>query len=185
MKIALDAGHGASRGCPSTGASANGLVEDELALDLVKRIGHHLRAAGHTTVYTRPTTQLVTLAARARIARAAACELLISVHCNAGPPAANGVEAFVVEGDLRSRHIALESVRGVVPLGLADRGVKWDSRSAHRRLAVLRGTYRHMPAVLLEVGFLTGSPDAAMLARREFREAVAVAVARAVLIAQD
>ena len=52
MKIALDAGHGASRGHQFTGAHANGLIEDDLALDFVIRIGHLIRLAGHDTLIT-------------------------------------------------------------------------------------------------------------------------------------
>ena len=55
--------------------------------------------------------------------------------------------------------------------------MKWDSRSQHSRLRVLRDTYRHMAAVLLEIGFLTNDHDAALLNDRFFREAVAISVA--------
>lgn len=178
MKVALDAGHGARIGRPHTGACANGLVEDEVAMDLVRRVGHHLRAAGHKTVLTRPDERLVSLAERARIARANRCDLFVSIHCNAGPPAACGVEALVAEGDQRSRKIASVLVETLARRGLRNRGVKWDSQSQHSRLAVLRGTCRHMPAVLLEIGFLTNLCDAGLLKQPRWREETAMALAR-------
>jgi N-acetylmuramoyl-L-alanine amidase len=180
MKVALDAGHGARPGRPHTGAAANNLIEDVIALDLVKRIGHHLRAAGHETIYTRAGETLVPLAQRTRIAKANRCEMFLSIHCNAGPSSAGGVEAFVTEGDEKSLNIAKGLVSKIVKLGLADRGVKWDNHSQHPRLAVLRGTYRQMPAILLEVGFLTNSHDAALLQDARWREQLAISIAIAV-----
>jgi len=179
MKVALDAGHGARPGRPHTGAASNRLIEDELALDLVKRIGHHLRAAGHETVYTRPDARLLGLSERARTARAARCDLFLSIHLNAGPPSAHGVEAFVVKGDHASRRVAELFVSAVSELGMASRGVKWDTQSQHPRLAVLRGTFRSMPAILLEIGFVTNTRDAKLLHDRHWLDRAASAVAQA------
>ena len=176
-RIALDAGHGASRGHPYTGAHGNGLIEDELALDFVTRIGHHLREAGYDTVIIRPDAKLVALATRGKRAIDGHCDLFLSVHANAGPVSAHGVEAFVAEGDSRGRAIAQRLVDAVSKHGLHNRGARWDSQSQCSRLRVLRDTYRHMPAVLLEVGFLTNAHDAGLLADKHFREAVAVEIA--------
>lgn len=181
LKIALDAGHGSLTDKPHTGASANGLVEDEITLDFVRRIGHHLRAAGHKTVITRTDNKLISLTKRAQIARLARCDAFVSIHCNAGPPAANGAEAFIAADDRRSQALAIRLVEVLANQGLRDRGVKADSESQHSRLAVLRGTYRYMPAVLLEVGFLTNTHDADLLKNPEWREETAIALADAVV----
>lgn len=175
-RVALDAGHGASRGLSHTGCAANGLVEDDLALDFVTRIGHHLRLTGYDTVMTRPDGRLVALATRGKRAIDGHCDLFLSIHVNAGPESANGVEAFVADGDTRSRAIAQRLVDAVAKHGLRNRGAKWDSQSHCSRLRVLRDTYRHMPAVLLEIGFLTNPRDAKLLGDRHFREAVAGSV---------
>lgn len=177
MKAALDAGHGAHRGRTFTGARANGLVEDELALDFVRRIGHHLRIAGHQTVYTRPDARLVPLSSRGRTALETGCDVFLSIHCNAGPAQANGVEAFVARTDTRSRALAQALADAVSRCRMNSRGVKWDSQSQHRRLRVLRDTYREMPAVLLELGFLTNADDASLLKDRYFRESVSISIA--------
>ncbi|OFX13637.1 MAG: hypothetical protein A2Z18_07165 [Armatimonadetes bacterium RBG_16_58_9] len=180
MLVALDAGHGASRGRLHTGACANSLVEDILALDFVVRIGHHLRKAGHRTYYTRPDDNLVPLATRGKSAVSRGCDMFLSIHCNAGPAFANGVEAYVVEDDARSHKIAEGLVKAVVQEGIRSRGVKWDSHSRHSRLRVLRDTYRYMPAVLLEIGFLTNDHDAALIKNKSFREAVAISLSRVI-----
>lgn len=172
-RIALDAGHGASRGHAFTGAHASGLVEDDLALDFATRIGHHLRLAGYETVITRPDARLVALGTRGKRAIDGHCDLFISVHINAGPAKARGAEAYVAEGDERSRRIAERLLSAIHKRGLHNRGVKWDSQSHYSKLKVLRATYRHMPAVLLEIGFVTNSGDAELLANKYWREAVA------------
>lgn len=179
MKIALDAGHGARGKSTHTGAAANDLVEDEIALDIVKRIGHHIRLAGHETLLTRSDEKMTALSARGKAAVAANCDLFLSVHCNAGAASAQGVEAFVAEGDTRSAGVANTLVGCVTAKGMANRGVKWDSQSQHSSLRVLRDTYRHMPAVLIEVGFLTNARDAMQLKDKFFREAVSIAIAKA------
>jgi len=180
-RVALDAGHGASRGRPFTGAHGNGLIEDDLALDFVTRIGHHLRAAGYDTVIIRPDAKLVTLATRGKRAVQSHCDLFLSIHLNAGPSEASGVEAYVAKGDTRSRALAERAVEAISAHGLRNRGVRWDSQSQYSSLRVLRDTYRHMPAVLLEIGFVTNKHDARLLGDKHFREAVAEEIATALL----
>ncbi len=181
QRIALDAGHGASRGLAHTGCAANGLVEDDLAFDFVTRIGHHVRLIGCDTVITRPDASLVALATRGNRAVDARCDLFVSIHLNAGAASASGVEAFVVEDDERSRAIAKRFVAAIAKHGLHNRGAKWDSQSQYSRLAVLRDTCRHMPAVLLEIGFLTNQHDAKLLADKHFREVIAVEIAEGII----
>lgn len=173
MKAALDAGHGSN-----TGAQANGLIEDEVALDMVARIGHHLRAAGRKTVLTRPGTELVGINERAKKAVAENADVFLSIHCNAGPPAAEGCEAFIAAPDNRSVGLAMRILGAAIHgSGMHSRGVKPDNQSQHSSLGVLRGTYKKMPAVLLELGFLTNKADAKLLKDPFVREAVAKEIA--------
>jgi len=181
VKVALDAGHGALLGHARTGAVGNGLVEDDVNPDMCIRIGHYLRKLGAQTLYTRPGVGLVAIPIRARIARNAGCDMLLSIHCNAGPPSAHGAEVLVVEKDTRSSRVAEKILQALIACGIASRGVKWDSQSAHRRLGILRGTYVRMPAALLELGFLTNKADAELLKDRHFRDKAARAIAAAIV----
>ena len=131
MKICLDAGHGGY-----TGARANGLIEDTLALDFVKRVGHHLRAAGVQTVVTRNIDTFVTLDYRASLAVREKCDLFVSFHHNAGPTLAHGCEIFVAAGDNRSKAKAKTVLDRICAGGaMKSRGVKWDNRSQHSRFS--------------------------------------------------
>jgi N-acetylmuramoyl-L-alanine amidase len=177
MRVALDAGHGEKHRL-SSGASGYGLIEDTLALDFVTRIGHHLRVAGHATVLTRPDPRSVELKQRGKAARQAHCDLFLSIHLNASLTCeAHGCEALVVEGDEASKRIAEPLLAVLVANGMHSRGVKCDNQGQHKSLRVLRDTYRSMPAVLLEMGFLTNAGDVERLANKFWREKVSSQIA--------
>jgi N-acetylmuramoyl-L-alanine amidase len=180
VKVSLDAGHGTTLGHTHTGAAGNGLVEDDVNRDMSIRVGHHLLKLGAQTVFTRPGAGIVAIPVRAKIARVAKCDLLLSLHCNAGPASAHGAEAFVVENDSRSLRVAERILHKLTTCGISNRGVRWDSQSAHRRLGILRGTYHNMPAVLVELGFLTNKSDSELLKDRYFLDRAARAIAEAV-----
>lgn len=178
-RICLDAGHGYKRKL-ATGAAANHLIEDDLAFDFCTRIGHHLRAAGHETVLTRPTDAYVELKPRAKLARAEKCDLFVSIHCNAaGSPNANGAEVLIARQDPLSMGVASRVLSAICQEGMNRRGVKLDNRGAHKSLYVLQNTYSQMRAILIEVGFLTNKEDAAKLADKYWRERVSKSIAKA------
>jgi len=180
MKAAIDAGHGKLDG-RYRGAQANGIVEDILAFDIATRIGHHLRLLGVQTAMTRPGAACVGLVERASTALRQECDMFLSVHLNAGPASAHGAEAFVFDGDSRSAKLAARLLEAVKPCGFAVRGVKPASASQHKGgLTVLTRTHKAMPAVLLEVGFLTNPSDAKLLSDRHVRERVAGEIAKAI-----
>ena len=164
-RVCLDAGHGGT----DPGACSSGIKEKEFTLIMVDRIGHYLRAKGIETVFTRDGDEYVAINKRTYIARKNKCNFFLSVHCNAaGSLSAQGVEAFYAAGDLRSSKIANVLIRKIS--GLTNRGVKADNQSQHVRLGVLRGTYKTMPAILLELGFCTSEHDAVLMNNAKQRE---------------
>lgn len=178
MKICLDAGHG-YKGSSHTGAAGNGLVEDDIAYDFVTRVGHHLREYGCDTVITRPTSKFVSLGSRGALAKSKDCDFFISFHCNAGSPLATGVEAYVALNDFRSLALAKKLLAIITAGGsIKSRGAKWDNQSQHNSLRVLRDTYRKMPAMLVEMGFLSNISDAKLLGDRTWREAMSIKIAK-------
>ncbi len=177
MRVCLDPGHGAG-----TGARGNGLVEDVLALDFARRIGHHLRLRKAETVMTRGDDGFVTLASRGALAVRTKCGLFLSIHLNAAAsPSARGCECFAAAGDERSLKIAARLTAALSSMGLKNRGAKYDTQSAHGSLRVLRDTYKNMPALLLEIGFLTNKADAELLGNKLFREKVSIKVAETLM----
>ncbi len=178
MRICLDAGHGTKQGI-HTGARGNGIVEDQWCQSFCGRLGHYLRANGAEVVFTRLNSNIVNLKDRPKIAKRNKCDVFLSIHLNAaGSSQAHGCEAFVVPGDGRSQRLAAKLCTVMFSAGMHFRGVKPDNASQYKSLAVLRDTYSVMPAVLLEVGFVSNAADAARLKDARWVEDLACEMAK-------
>ena len=93
-----------------------------------------------------------------RDANAWGADYFISIHTNASElPETTGVEAFAYSRPSRAFSLGEDIVRGVsATTGLRDRGMK-----TRPGLYVLRRT--DMPAVLVEIGFISNPSDAALM----------------------
>ncbi len=163
-KIYIDQGHNPVN--PNAGAEGNGFREQ----DLVQRIGvltaNELRANGFDVRLSRPTpeTQLGTsnstsLAARVNDANSWGADLFVSLHTNASElSSVSGTEGLIFRRGGDAERAAEAMVQQVsFATGLRNRGV-----NVRSNLYVLRRT--RMPAVLLELGFITNPNDAELMA---------------------
>jgi N-acetylmuramoyl-L-alanine amidase len=93
LRIVLDAGHG---GWDLGTVGRNGLLEKNLALDIVARLGKLAeKRLGAEVVYTRKSDDYVALEKRAEIANLSHADLFMSVHANYSDfPSARGVETY-------------------------------------------------------------------------------------------
>ena len=175
IKIYIDQGHNPVN--PNAGAEGNGLREQDIVYEIGVRLAAILRASGFETRLSRPTpqTQLGTsnassLAARVNDANSWVADYFISLHTNAADsPQATGSEAYVYRKNSRAEVFASNILTELSEsTGLPNRGVY-----ARPSLYVLRRT--EMPAVLLELGFITNPYDAALMSRQPelFAEGVA------------
>jgi N-acetylmuramoyl-L-alanine amidase len=81
--VAIDPGHGGSN---LGTASAGGVYEKHLVLDIARRIERRLRAGGKVTpVLCRSSDLLVPVRARVRCANESGARLFVSLHANASP----------------------------------------------------------------------------------------------------
>ena len=163
-KIYIEQGHNPIN--PNAGAEGNGFREQ----DLVQRIGiltaNELREAGFDVRVSRPTpdTQLGTststsLAARVNDANSWGADLFVSLHTNASElSSVSGTEGLIFRRGGDAERAAEAMVRQIsFATGLRNRGV-----TVRSNLYVLRRT--RMPAVLLELGFITNPGDADLMA---------------------
>ncbi|MEB1808295.1 MAG: N-acetylmuramoyl-L-alanine amidase [Bacillaceae bacterium] len=171
--IAVDPGHGGR----DPGAVANGLQEKELVLDISLRLERKLKEAGANVVMTRRSDVFITLEDRAKIANDARAHSFVSVHANSGPSAAHGSETFWNRNNsnsAESRELAekiQERIAYIVKNN--DRGVKEANFSVTRN--------SKMPAVLVEVGFMTNPTEAQRMKSSQFREDAAEAIYQGIL----
>lgn len=178
--IALDDGHGMETAGKRTPFLPDGTVmrENEFNRRVVALLDSHLRRCGLRTILVAPTDVDTPLKARTDAANAAKADLYISVHANAvGLGELNGtrgIETFhYTDASSESRRAASILHRHLIDgTPLPDRGVK--SANFH----VLRET--HMPAVLVECGFMTNVSDATLLRSEAYRAECAEELARGV-----
>ncbi len=167
IKIYIDQGHNPVN--PNAGAEANGLREQNLVYTIGQELAALLRANGNFEVrLSRPTpeTQLgdssaSSLRARVEEANAWGADYFISLHTNASTsPAPGGTEALVFSRPSAAASLAEDIVEEISDYtGLRDRGVVVRSG-----LYVLRKTA--MPAVLVELGFISNPEEAALMRDR-------------------
>ena len=163
-KIYIDQGHNPEN--PNAGAEGNGLREQTITYNVGQELAALLRANPDFEVRLSrptPTTSLGTsnstsLAARVNDANAWGADYFISIHTNASSnPDATGVEAFAYAQPSRAFSLGEDIVENLSRVtGLRDRGMK-----VRPGLYVLRRT--NMPAVLVELGFITNPEDAALM----------------------
>lgn len=103
-RIVLDPGHGGI----DPGAITLDLREKDITLDITRRVGAALTAAGFEVVMTRDKDELVSLNQRVRRANEARGDLFLSIHVNSIPmPERRGVETYVVGTTTDPRVVAL------------------------------------------------------------------------------
>ena len=173
--LLLDAGHGGK----DPGASGNGLVEKDLTLTMLKKVNKELDK--DIKVYlTRNSDVYPDNNSRARIANQIA-DAMVSIHMNSTTNAmTNGTETLyqVHSNDtgetLTSKQLAELIQNSIIEAtGNNNRGIV-----KRTDLLILNGTT--VPAVIIEVGFLSNAGDALKLSQGSYQDIVAEAIADAI-----
>jgi N-acetylmuramoyl-L-alanine amidase len=167
--VAIDAGHG---GLDTGAIGPTGLLEKEVVLDVAMRVRELLVRSGVRVVMTREADTTVALADRPRIARQQGVTAFVSIHANASTrPAVNGSETyFLTAQSLPLAQTIQEELSRVA--GLIGRG----TRTAN--FLVLRES--EVPAVLVEVAYISNVDEEVKLRQNAFRQKLADAVARGI-----
>lgn len=163
MRIFIDAGHGGAN--PGAVSPFSGLRESNVNLDVALRLGRILQNQGQTINFSRTTDVAVGITRRAEMANDWGADLFVSIHCNASvSPELNGTETLVYRAGTRAYALAENIQQQLIALtGLVDRGVQ-----IRPDLGVLRLT--NMPAVLVELAFLSNQYESALLGTESFRQ---------------
>ncbi|WP_040227722.1 N-acetylmuramoyl-L-alanine amidase [Bhargavaea cecembensis] len=168
--IVVDAGHGGS----DPGTSKNGVTEKSITLKVSKLVEQKLKAAGATVYMTRSGDSFPSLQDRVDYAAQKYAEDFVSIHVNAaGSTAAKGSEVFfdtsINMNGAESSYLAYDiQQRLVKDVGMHNRG------TFDKRFYVIRN--QHIPAVLVELGFITNPQDYSKLTSNAYLERYAQAV---------
>ncbi|SER70175.1 N-acetylmuramoyl-L-alanine amidase [Gracilibacillus ureilyticus] len=164
--ITIDPGHGDH----DPGATANGVKEKDINLDVAKYVRQYLEAEGIKVVMTRTDDTFLSLGRRVEIAENANSDAFVSIHANAATASANGTETFYSTASRATDSKKLAEfiqTRLVKALGTNDRGVKEGG------FQVIK--YNSLPSALVELGFLTNTGDVKILLAKKEEAGEAIA----------
>lgn len=203
FRIVLDAGHG---GWDEGTIGRKGLMEKDLALDIVARLGKLIeQRLGGEIIYTRSDDTYVALEKRAEIANLAKADLFVSVHANYSDyPSARGVETYYTNTysstrartdeadaapaaqniswtnvDIREKVLKSRQLAASVQSALYGRLSKENSEIRDRgikKASYVVLTGTTMPAILAEVSFVSSPSDEKSLKSAAYRQRIAEAL---------
>lgn len=168
--VMIDPGHG---GKDPGAIGIGGLQEKNVILPISLRIAELLEEKGIQALLTRDSDYFVDLQPRVDLAERANADLFVSIHANAllARPDVSGLETYYFDSGNRLAQTIHNNV-------LQNVNVR-DRRVRKARFYVLRKS--SMPAVLVEVGFVTGREDAAKLKTSAHQNQLAEAIVRGIL----
>lgn len=173
-RIVIDPGHGGD----DAGERAGWVSESDLTWDLATRLEGRLSAIGVTSWLTRGPGSGPTEAERAAFANDVAADVVISLHVDRNDsPGPNGIATFHYGSGDTSSSIG-ERLAELVQREVVARTGLLDGRSHGKSWDLLRLT--RMPAVRVEVGYLSNDEDRERLLQPGFRDHVAEGILVAV-----
>ena len=173
-RIVIDPGHGGA----DRGAVVDGAVEADIVWDVAARLEGRLQALGATALLTRGAGTGSADEDRAGFANSVDADLVLSLHVDSiGSPLANGVAAYYF-GTAESSSWIGERLADLAQREIVARTGMQSVRVHPKTWTLLRLT--RMPAVRLELGYLSSPADRSRLLDAGFRDTVAEALLVAV-----
>jgi N-acetylmuramoyl-L-alanine amidase len=176
--IVLDPGHGGIY----PGAIANNVREADINLAVALKAREKLVMSGARVIMTRtgdnnltPVGSTLTsdLKARVDVAKTSGADIFISLHANSSPDASiTGVTSYYPTGRPFDLALALQT-SSVKKTGAIDKGI----RSANFYVLI----HNDMPAVLIEMGFLTNPTEADHLIDGTYQDRLADGICKGVI----
>lgn len=179
--VVLDPGHG---GRDPGAISGSGIMEKHINLAIAHGVAGLLRAEGVVVYLTRTEDQgpasfhqrsvLEDLIARSRLAQQFHATLFVTIHSNWEPShTARGPIVYYDAGSPQSAQLAAQVSKALVPL------LGYDRLTRPIRQLVLQQVT--MPAINVEVGFLSHSRDATLLVTPQYQTALASAITHGIV----
>ncbi len=183
-RIVIDPGHGGT----DRGIVVGGVSEADLAWDFARRLEGRMVATGMEALVSRGPNACPHEIDRANFANEAGADLFLSLHMDANTaPGAQGLASFHFGTGNGTTSTVGEALAGFLQREIVARTGMRDCRTHPKTWEVLRLT--RMPAVRLELGYLTNPDDRGRLLDPTFRDVIAeallVGVKRLYLLGKD
>ncbi len=197
-KIMLDIGHG---GSDEGKVGCFNVQEKNINLEVGTKVAHYLKKAGYEVLLTRNKDCFVALDERTTMANKKKVDLFLSIHANAGPHDACGIETYWFDSALLRNSL----VQNYAPLkqlkirhdflsGLLAKSVHEATLAAARQLYVIHdrkvktsvaqvlfGTDWIIPAALIEIGFLSHEIETKHLMNVTYQMKLAQGIAQGII----
>lgn len=176
--VVVDAGHGGKE----VGANYGGVYEKDINLKIAKYVKDELEKNGVRAYMTRTEDITTTLASRTTLANYLNADLFVSVHNNAMPnkPSIKGTEVLYPTSSIVKNGVTAYSLaQKLQQVVSTDAGTYNKGVINRNNLYVLNKT--NMPAVIVEVAYMTNSSDLQKLKNDSFLEKAGRAIAKGVL----
>lgn len=180
--VVLDAGHGGyDPGAIYTHDEVD-YQEKVINLAVATKVQELLTAQGIRVEMTRDGDTYPTLTERADFANKLGAAMFVSIHTNSieNNNDANGIEVYYSKTNnsdrygLTSKKLATDVYKNLIKnTSATQRGVKTEQHSVTRR--------SEMPAILIELGFITNKEEILKLSSSEYQELLAGAIAAAII----
>ncbi len=170
--IIIDPGHGGDD--PGAISWNRQYEEEDITLTAAFMLQKQLHSLGYRAILTRRKDCNMPLKKRTNIANANNATIFVSIHCNSSYNIkAKGVEVYYFPKSTRSRRLAQAILGKIIHYTKTrSRGIK----TAH--FTVLQ--YTKMPAVLVELGFLSSPEDLDRLNDPEYLNVMAWGIAKGI-----
>ena len=167
-RIVIDPAHGGE----DPGWTVDGVRAADLTWDIARRLESRMVATGMETFLTRGAHQNPTAEERAHLANEVNADLLLSLHVDGSASSlATGIATFHFGTDSGATSTVGETLAELVQRELVARTQMTDCRVHHRTWDILR--LSKMPAIQVELGYLSTDAERARLVRDDFRNTLA------------
>ena len=175
--VVVDAGHGGSDGGTVSGKA----VEKDINLSVAWKLKAILENNKIEVILTRSSDEKISLAERTSVANGSNADFFISLHCNFYEKDARiaGLECYYNNSNETESKGYAESIIDAVSL----------SEDIETRYAKTEGYYvlrnTQMPAVLVEMGFLSNDSESQKLLDDDYQESLAQRIAEGISTSQQ
>lgn len=183
MKICIDPGHGGyDPGAVGPAKTKESTINLAVAILLSKYLAS-IAAVRFTRIEDQALGANLTsdLLGRVSLANNWPADLLVSIHCNSGSATAKGMEIYTTPGQGPSDKVAEAIVQEwtkLFPGGSIRKDLRDGDSDKEANFYVLRKT--DMPAVLIELGFISNPQEEQMLINPAFQQKAALAIAQGI-----